>query len=337
MKRGAIVINTGRGALIDTLGLIEALDNGHLGGAGLDVLEGEQLLNYEEETALLLKGKVPEETLRHSVEISALKKMPNVIVSPHNAFNTVEAIGRINSTTVGNIISFYNKEIPNKVELKEQETGKLILLRHTESTWNACGVWTGIADVELSEKGKQDCFHIGTALKDLGIEIDVAFHTKLGRTKETLDNVCKVVGNDDITIVCEDGLMERDYGEYTGQDKWKMKEKLGEELWTKVRRGWDIEIPNGESLKDVYERVVPIYMGKILPLLKTGKNVLIVGHGNTFRALMKYIESVSDEDIEKREMLINSIVVYDINPKTGLETNVRAVYVNTPTGKSVLA
>jgi D-lactate dehydrogenase len=339
MKKGAIVVNTGRGQLVDTRALLEALDSGHLGGAALDVIEGEQLLDLDEETALILSGKITKDILEHSVEISALKKMPNVIVSPHNAFNTVEAIGRINQTTVSNIIGFYRKDGQNKVEYKPQESGKLLLLRHTESEWNSVGVWSGIADTPISEKGKQDCLYVGKALKDLGIRIDVAFHTKLGRTKETLDAVTQVASgtNNNIEVFCDDGMMERDYGEYTGQDKWKMKEKLGEEQWTRVRRGWDVPIPNGETLKDTYERVVPFYMEKVLPHLKKGKNVLLVGHGNSFRALMKYVESISDEDIEKREMLINSIVVYDVDSKSGLETNVRAVYVDTPTGKSVLA
>jgi 2,3-bisphosphoglycerate-dependent phosphoglycerate mutase len=191
--------------------------------------------------------------------------------------------------------------------------------------------------VSLSDKGKQDCFYLGNALKDLGIKIDVAIHTKLSRTKETLDGVCQVIGDDDITVVCEDRVTERDYGEYTGQDKWKMKDELGEEQWLKVRRGWDVEIPNGESLKDVYNRVVPAYQESILPLIKDGKNVLVVGHGNSFRALMKYIESIPDDDIEQLEMMINQIVVYEIDPTSGLRKSGRTIVVDTPTGKSQLA
>ncbi len=337
MKPGAILINTARGAHVDTAALVEALDTGHLGGACLDVVEGEHLLNLEEELALLDSGETDEDIMRHSVEISALKKMPNVVVSPHVAYNTKEAIGRINATTAENIIGFYDQDIPNLVELKGSAVGKLILMRHAESEWNACGVWTGIADVDLSEKGVQDCMYLGNALKDLGIKIDIAIHTKLSRTKETLDNVCKVIGDDDITVVCDDGVMERDYGHYTGQDKWKMKDELGEEQWFKVRRGWDVEVPNGETLKDVYERVVPAYKERILPLLKQGKNVLVVGHGNSFRALMKYVESVPDEDIENLEMIINQIAVYEIDPETGLEKSGRTIVVDTPTGQSKLA
>jgi len=337
MKKGAILINTARGAHVDTAALVEALDQGHLGGACLDVVEGEKLLNLEEELALIESGEQPADTMRHSVEISALKKMPNVIVSPHVAYNTAEAIGRINSTTVQNIIDFYNHNIPNKVEAKSSSTGKLILIRHTESEWNAAGIWSGLADVDLSEKGKQDSIYIGKQLKQLGIKIDVAIHTKLSRTKQTLDNVCKIVGDDDITIVCEDAVTERNYGEYTGVDKWKVKEEVGEEQWQKIRRGWDVPFPNGETLKQVYERVVPAYQEKILPLLRQGKNVLIVGHGNSFRALMKYIESIPDEEIENLEMIMNQIVIYEVDPTSGLCKSGRTIVVDTPTGLSKLA
>lgn len=338
MKPGALLVNTARGPLVDTKALVAHVQSGHVGGAALDVLEGEELLRVDSEIALLNQSSPSPKLLRHGTEISVLKKMPNVIVSPHNAYNTVEAVGRINATTVQNIIDFYNQQIPNKVECNgERQTGKLILLRHSESQWNACGVWSGLADVGLSDKGKQDCFYIGNALKDLGIKIDVAVHTRLTRTKETLDNVCQVLGDDDITVVCEDAVMERDYGQYTGQDKWKMKDELGEEQWFKVRRGWDVEVPNGETLKMVYDRVVPAYQERILPLLREGKNVLVVGHGNSFRALMKYIESIPNEKIEDLEMLINQIVVYEVDPTTGLERSGRTVVVDTPTGKSALA
>ena len=88
---------------------------------------------------------------------------------------------------------------------------------------------------------------------------------------------------------------------------------VGEEKFNDIRRGWDVEIPNGESLKMVYERVVPFYQHTIIPRLLKGENVLIVAHGNSIRALMKHIESISDENVSKLEMLFGEIVIYDIN------------------------
>lgn len=316
------LLSTPDEGLVDTRALIEVLDDGHLGGAALDVLEGENLLDYEEETALLRKGEAPEELLRHSVEISALKKMPNVIVSPHNAFNTVEAIGRINQTTVDNIVGFYNHEIPNKVEAKPVEPGKLILLRHTESEWNAKGVWSGVTDINLSEKGKNDRAIVGQKLKELGLTIDVAFHTDQKRTADTLSGICQVIDDGRIRTVCESSFNERNYGEYTGMDKWKVKEEIGEEMFNQIRRGWDVPFPNGETLKEVYERVVPAYQNGVFPLLKEGKNVLIVAHGNSLRALIKYLDSIPDDEVGNLEMLMNQMMVYQVNPQTGLKESV---------------
>ncbi len=334
MKSGAILINTARGALVDTRALVELLDNGHLGGAALDVVEGEKLLDYEEQMALIASGETEEDTLRHSVEISALKKMPNVIISPHNAYNTIEAIGRINGTTVRNIIGFYNGDIPNKVGVK-QKLGKLILLRHTQSEWNASGTWTGLTDICLSEKGRKDCVPLGIKLKELGIDINVACHTELSRTKETLTGVCQVIGEDGLEVISESAFNERDYGTYTGKNKWSVKDELGEEEFNKLRRGWDVHIPDGETLKMVYERVVPAYNDKILPMLRTGKNVLIVAHGNSLRALIKHLESVPDDDIASVEMPLCKIIIYEVDPVTGLKKSVEIIETETTPNEPV--
>lgn len=332
MKPSAILVNTARGALVDTRALIEVLDSGHLSGAVLDVMEGENLLNFDDEIELLLSGNMTTDTLTHSVEISVLKKMPNVIVSPHNAYNTVEAIGRINQTTVQNIVDFYNGNTPNAVPGKGKKdtkpTGKLILIRHTESEWNACGVWTGHTDIGLTEKGKQDCVPLGAALKDLGVKLDVACYTPLSRTKETLDGVCTALGDETVEKVCEDAFIERNYGDFTGKNKWEVKDAVGEEAFNRIRRGWNVEVPNGETLKMVYERVVPVYEERILPMLREGKNVLIVAHGNSLRALIKHVESISDEDVENLEMPICQIFIYEIDPETGLKKSVEVVSTN---------
>lgn len=317
MKSGAILINTARGALVDTGALVDVLHAGRLGGAALDVIEGEQLLSYEEELALLHNGESGGDVLRHGVEISALKKMPNVIISPHNAFNTIEAIGRINHTTVENIIHFYNGIIPHKITAPPIEMGKLVLLRHTESVWNACGVWSGVTDIPLSEKGQYDCTPVGQSVAAIGFPIDVAIHTEQVRTRKTLEGILHTIGTATPQILLEPGFNERNYGEYTGMDKWKVKETLGEERFNEIRRGWDVAFPNGETLKQVYERVVPAYERTVLPLLRSGKNVLIVAHGNSLRALMKYLESISDQAIADVEMLMDEMVIYDINPQSG--------------------
>jgi len=327
-KKGAILINTARGELVDNKALVELLDSGHLGGAAIDVVEGEALLNHHEETALLRSSILPHDVLRHSVEISVLKKMPNVIISPHNAFNTVEAIQRINHTTSRNIIDYWYGNSPNRVTPPKKPRGKLLIARHAESEWNATGQWTGITDVHLSEKGFKEAAMLGHAFKNLDIHIDSAYCSEQIRSRETLEGILNTAQQFDVDIITNSALNERNYGEYTGKNKWEMKDLIGEEAFNNLRRGWDVPVPGGETLKMVYERSTPFYIESILPLLQEGKNVLIVAHGNSIRALIKYIESISDEDVSQLEMIFGKIIVYDVTPK-GLRVDSSEVLIDT--------
>jgi 2,3-bisphosphoglycerate-dependent phosphoglycerate mutase len=142
------------------------------------------------------------------------------------------------------------------------------------------------------------------------------------RTRNTLEGILSFLDRDDIDIIREPGFNERNYGEYTGMDKWKVKEALGEERFNEIRRGWDVPFPNGETLKQVYERVVPAYETTVLPRLRAGQNVLIVAHGNSLRALMKHLESIPDEAIPDVEMLMDEMVICDIDAASGLAQHV---------------
>lgn len=187
---------------------------------------------------------------------------------------------------------------------------KLILVRHGESEWNAKGLWTGWTDIGLTEKGRQQSRFAGEKLK--GFSIDLAFTSVLIRAKQTLDEIKSVLGIDVPTFE-DKALNERDYGIYTGKDKWEIKKQVGDEQFLKIRRSWDYQIPNGESLKQVYERTVPYYRNEILPKLKDGKNVLISAHGNSLRALTKYLENISDVDIPNLEIEIGEIDLFEID------------------------
>lgn len=313
MKRGAILINTARGELVETSALVDLLDNGHLGGACIDVIEGEKLLDHNEEIALLRSHVLPEDTLRHSVEIDVLKKMPNVIISPHNAFNTVEAIMRINQTTVKNIIDFWYGDTENEVVPPKKSRGKLLLARHGESEWNATGNWTGHTDVHLSDKGFKDAAKLGRALKETDIPIDISYCSELIRARETLQGMLDASQQFDVDIITSPAINERDYGDYTGKNKWEVKEQVGEEKFNAIRRGWDDPIPGGETLKMVYERAVPFYQETVLPRLLAGENVLLVAHGNSIRALVKYLDTISDTDVESLEMIFGEILMYEVS------------------------
>jgi D-lactate dehydrogenase len=330
MKQGAILINTARGELVDTSALVDALASGRIGGAAIDVVEGETLLNFQEEIALLRSHTLPPDMTRRSVELSVLKKMPNVILSPHNAFNTVEAIQRINQTTVKNIVDFWYGNIPNKVEPSKKTMGTLLVVRHTESEWNGTGKWTGITDVNLDPKGFRDAALLGQSLKNLDTKIDIVYCSELIRTRETLECMLDAAQQFGVETVVSKALDERDYGVYTGKNKWEIKELVGEEAFNAMRRGWDVPIEKGETLKMVYERIVPFYKDIILPTLKEGKNVLLVAHGNSIRALMKYIESISDRDIADLEMPFNQILVYNVSPE-GLKVSSSSVSIDTET------
>lgn len=308
MKPGVVLINTARGELVENLALIEALESGKVAGACLDVLEGEALLSTEEELFLLKKNDSV--MLQHGLEITALLKMPQVIITKHNAFNTKEAIGRINRTSAENIMNFYS-DSPTNVVTPQVKMGTLILSRHAESEWNAIGKWSGSTDVHLSEKGYKDAALLGELIKD--IHIDYAFISQQIRTLETLEGILDAAGQPEVDFQRHQELNERDYGDYTGLNKWEVKDKVGEEEFNNIRRNWDHHVPNGETLKDVYARAIPFYLQTIVPMLREGKNVLICAHGNTNRALNKYIESISDEDIANVEMQLGKIVVYTVD------------------------
>lgn len=188
--------------------------------------------------------------------------------------------------------------------------GKLAIARHQESEWNKLGKWTGSMNVGLTADGFQESKKMGGLIRDLNI--GQAFASGQIRSLETLlcmeDGVCI-----DLPITRSDALNERDYGIYTGKNKWEMEKLLGEAEFTRLRREWDYPVPGGETLKAVYDRIVPYYREDILPLLAAGTNVLVVAHGNSLRALIKYIESIPDADMVHVEMPFATVIVYGLD------------------------
>lgn len=198
------------------------------------------------------------------------------------------------------------------MEIENKKIGKLVIARHHESEWNKLGKWTGVTEVHLSPEGYEGAKEMGKLIKDFNF--DYIFTSTQIRAHETLENIILTADiNLNIPVEKIKELNERDYGDYTGKNKLEIKDILGEVEFKKLRRGWDVPIPNGESLKMVYERSVPYYLNKILPIIKEGKNVLIVAHGNSIRSIMKYIENISDEGIADVEMPFGSFLIYDLD------------------------
>lgn len=190
--------------------------------------------------------------------------------------------------------------------------GLLVISRHGESEWNVLGKWTGLTDVGLTEKGTKDAEEIGRTVPS-DIHFDEVYTSVLKRTEETLQGMIRGMEKPEINQLpktADAALNERDYGVYTGKNKWEVQASVDEATFTGLRRGWEFPVEGGENLKQVYERVVPYFETEMLPKLQAGENLLMVAHGNSIRALMKYLENISDEGIADVEMKFGQILIY---------------------------
>jgi len=187
---------------------------------------------------------------------------------------------------------------------------KLLLLRHLQSQWNKENRFTGWTDIPLSEEGIESAKEV--VLKLVDFEIDKVYTSPLVRNIQTVYLILKNLGRKDMPIVVDKALDERNYGRLQGLNKNDVKRQYGEEQVRLWRRGWNDAPPEGESLKDVYNRVVPLYEEQIEKDLKEGKNVLVVASHNSLRALVKYIENIPEEQIIDLEIPTGGLREYDI-------------------------
>jgi len=204
---------------------------------------------------------------------------------------------------------------------------ELILVRHGQSIWNLQNRFTGWYDVELSDNGLSEAKKAGQLLVKKNIRIDFAYTSYLKRANSTLKIILENMKLENIGFTKSWEFNERHYGSLTGLNKSEMKEQLGEEKIKIYRRSWDIAppelsedsefnprndiiynginedaIPNTESLKDTYDRVIPYFNINIRPKILSGKNVIIAAHGNSLRALCKLLFNISNENINKLEI-----------------------------------
>ncbi|MEO8240072.1 MAG: 2,3-bisphosphoglycerate-dependent phosphoglycerate mutase [Flavobacterium sp.] len=171
----------------------------------------------------------------------------------------------------------------------------LVLIRHGQSLWNLENRFTGETDIDLTPLGEKEAAHAGILLEDLSI--DLAFTSVLKRAVHTLNIIMTKI---DIKsqVITSAALNERNYGTLQGLNKAEVEKQYGTKQLALWRRSFNTATPEGESLKDTYNRIIPYYLKEIEPQLKSGKNVLIVAHGNSLRALMMYLENITAEDIE---------------------------------------
>lgn len=190
---------------------------------------------------------------------------------------------------------------------------KLILVRHGESEWNEKGLWSGWQDVVLTQKGKREAQNAAIALSD--IPFHRAFTSPLRRAHETLEIIKKTLNLSTLPTIKSHHFKERHYGEFTGKNKMEIKKSMGEEKFLAIRRGWNEPITYGETLKDVFDRVMEGYNTYVLPEIKKGRNVLLVAHGNTIRALIKHLEQTTNEEIARIEVATGEVLVYTLTRK----------------------
>ena len=187
----------------------------------------------------------------------------------------------------------------------------LTLVRHGQSDWNNKNLFTGWENPGLTKKGVEEAHKTGNLLKEENKNYSYLFTSILDRAINTADIIFEELGIDQINVIRDQALNERDYGELTGLNKDAARKKWGEDQVHIWRRSFDVPPPGGESLKDTAERVIPYFRDKILPLLIEDNNILISAHGNSLRALVMHIEGLSSEEILTREIATGQPISYE--------------------------
>ena len=215
---------------------------------------------------------------------------------------------------------------------------KVVLLRHGESVWNKENLFTGWTDVDLSEKGVEEAHNAAKLLKEGGYTFDIAFTSVLKRAIRTLWIVMDDMDLMWIPVIRSWRLNERMYGDLQGLNKAQTAEKFGDAQVLAWRRSYDTpppalargderdpgndrryghlptdEVPLTECLKDTVERFLPYWVDTIVPVIKEGKQVVIAAHGNSLRALVKYLDDISEEEITGLNIPTGVPLVYELD------------------------
>ena len=189
----------------------------------------------------------------------------------------------------------------------------LVLVRHGQSTWNAENRFTGLDDVELTDRGIAEARAAGRRLRAMGLSFDVAYVSALRRARHTLAVILETLGQPGLEQHVDAALDERDYGELTGLNKDDAARRWGQSQVDRWRRAYVDRPPGGESLREAGARVWPYYLTHVLPDVLRGRRVLVSAHGNSLRVLMKVLERISDDDVSTLELPTATPIVYRLN------------------------
>ena len=215
---------------------------------------------------------------------------------------------------------------------------KLVLVRHGESEWNKLNLFTGWTDVDLSEKVHEEAKAAGKLLKAEGYDFDICYTSYLKRAIHTLNHILDEMDRNWLPVVKAWELNERHYGDLQGKNKSEAAEKFGEEQVKIWRRSFDVKppvlsddderstkkqemyrdvdpffLPQNESLETTIERVIPFYLKNIKADMKAGKRVIIAAHGNSLRALVKYLDNKSADEILGVNIPTGTPLVYEFD------------------------
>ncbi len=215
---------------------------------------------------------------------------------------------------------------------------KLVLVRHGQSTWNLENRFTGWTDVDLTDLGRAEAAEAGKLLIEAGYDFDIAYTSVLKRAIKTLSIIQDVMDRDWLPVIRSWQLNERHYGSLQGLNKAETAAKFGEEQVKIWRRSYDVppppleltderhpkfdrryasltpeQLPATESLKITLERVLPYWHSTLVSEIKSGKRVLVVAHGNSIRALVKYLDNISEADITELNIPTGLPLVYELN------------------------
>jgi 2,3-bisphosphoglycerate-dependent phosphoglycerate mutase len=215
---------------------------------------------------------------------------------------------------------------------------KLTLVRHGQSTWNLENRFTGWTDVDLTDLGRTEAAEAGRLLRDGGYDFDIAYTSVLKRAIKTLGIIQNEMDRDWLPVIRAWQLNERHYGSLQGLNKAETAEKFGEEQVKIWRRSYDVpppalelsderhprfdrryaslapeQLPATESLKITLDRVLPYWHSTLAPQIKSGQRVLVVAHGNSIRALVKYLDNISEAEITELNIPTGLPLVYELN------------------------